>query len=288
MPKNCSICLSLVSRSNPGVECNGACKKTFHPKCVNLPVGLIDFLDSPGLKWMCEICSKKEMQVMMVTLEKCQQKQDDMLRSVEFCSASIDDFARKISDFSAALKKIEVLEAKVAKVEADNTSLRVEMANLNQYMRRNNIEISGVPETKGENVIEIVQNIGETVGVNISPTVIDTCHRVPNHSGGLKPKSIIVKFSSRLAKQNLLSAAKMKRQALNTSSLGLKNMNAKPFYLTDHLTPQNKMLLFKVKSYCRENGFKYVWVNDCKILVRKSDTDRIHHITDEASLAKLR
>lgn len=303
MPENCFDCRLLISRSNPGLKCSGVCHKWYHIKCVKLPAELVENLNIPGLSWTCSSCMKTgqptnvnmsqvsdmstKFQEMISNFEILKKKQEDMLLSVEYSSACIDNFNTKMSEFSVALKKIDFLEKKIVDLEKENSLLTAEVEDLQQYSRKNNLEINGIPQRNGENVMNIVKNIGNLVGVDISQNCIDACHRVPSRNQERNNKPIIVKFTSRIVKQNLLAATKANRHLMNASKLELPSMPEQKIYVSDHLTPKNKALLYKSKIFCRENNFKFVWVNDCKILVRKNETSRIVHIQNEASLSRL-
>lgn len=41
-------------------------------------------------------------------------------------------------------------------------------------------------------------------------------------------------------------------------------------YINDHLYPENKLFLGKLKTKCNEIGFDYAWCSDGKFVARKS------------------
>ena len=68
--------------------------------------------------------------------------------------------------------KINQLENKVISLEANTNSLE-------QYGRRNNLEISGIPDSISNNELEDkVIEILSTVDVNVSKSDIEACHRM--------------------------------------------------------------------------------------------------------------
>lgn len=295
MPEQCSTCRSVISRNNPGLQCLGGCCQWYHTKCHNVPAELADCIKVPGFSWSCKLCinnSKsgvisRDIQDLITNFEILKNKQEDMLKSIEFSSECVDQFNTKINEFASALKKIEYLEKKVVDLEAENSVLKTEMEELHQYSRKNNVEINGVPEKNGENVLNIVKSIGNLVGVQFETSCIDACHRVRSHNPDRKNKTIIVRFTSRLMKQNFQAAAKLNKHQLTSSKIGITSTSDQQIYVSDHLIPANKALLYKTKNVCREKNFKFVWVNDCKILVRKSETSRIIHIQNVTSLSKI-
>ncbi|KAL8589255.1 hypothetical protein ACOMHN_039898 [Nucella lapillus] len=72
-------------------------------------------------------------------------------------------------------KKDEIIEDLQTKVDS-----------LEQYTRRNSISISGVPEhvnASAQEDTDLVQKLGEAVGVKLTKDVIDRSHRVGRQTG---------------------------------------------------------------------------------------------------------
>ena len=69
-------------------------------------------------------------------------------------------------------KKVNVLEKKILTLESEHNSLE-------QYGRRNNIEIAGYPDSvPDQSLEEKVVDILNEISVNVSPKDIEACHRV--------------------------------------------------------------------------------------------------------------
>ncbi|KAL8606910.1 hypothetical protein ACOMHN_048706 [Nucella lapillus] len=98
------------------------------------------------------------------------------------------------------------------------SDLQIQVDSLEQYSRRNNVRISGIPEPKGGSVQEdtdnIVQKLGEAIGVRVTSEMIDRSHRVGKRTG-TSDRQIIVKFTSYRYSRLLM-----------TSRKGLKNKTA--------------------------------------------------------------
>lgn len=55
---NCTLCVNQISRSRPGVFCDG-CKNGFHAVCITKTADIIQLLNTiPGLSWKCSDCTK--------------------------------------------------------------------------------------------------------------------------------------------------------------------------------------------------------------------------------------
>lgn len=71
------------------------------------------------------------------------------------------------------------------------------MKNMEQYSRKNNIEIPGIPHFNNEDVSVIVEYIGKVIGISVrqEETVVHTGHIIP----GWKGRPLIVQSSTRMA-----------------------------------------------------------------------------------------
>lgn len=314
MGVSCKICNKNVSSRQSGMKC-GKCSMTFHSACARINEDQLNQILSNAMVWYCEKCrsenlnssvittdddvsgatlnyiTKKDMQSLINTvkneiLSELNTKFTTLLDSVNFCSNKITDFEANLKRVNEKLKLIDTYKEENDNLKIKINDLNKKICDMEDYSRRNNVEIQGVPEVRGENVVEIVDKIGKNIGVNCELSQIDACHRVPSRNKE-RPKSIIVKFNSRLVKQNFVAAARVKRGSVTTSKLGYTSAPDTPIYVTDHLTPMKKDLLFKTKKFCRDNDFKYVWVNDSKILIRKADNSRIIVIHNEEFLNTL-
>ena len=86
-----------------------------------------------------------------------------------------------------------------------------EIDDLEQYTRKHNLEIHGIPEQTDENLAEQVIALGKAwkaLNVTTRGEDIDICHRLVTGRNGSKPRPIIVRFKSYLAKKELYGARK--------------------------------------------------------------------------------
>ena len=73
---------------------------------------------------------------------------------------------------------------------------------LNQYNRRNNLEIQGIPSTVGDEILEDkVIEIFECLNTLLAKSDIEDCHRL----GKSNPKNVIVRFVNRKHRYATLS-----------------------------------------------------------------------------------
>lgn len=199
---------------------------------------------------------------------------------------------------TAQTRKMECIDKETAELRSTITQLSEQLQVKEQQGRINNLEISGVPILKGENLMNIVNNIAAKTGFSLLPHDIDYIHRVRRFA----PKSdhidansntqtssipnIIVRFTQRTKKNEMLAAIRARR-GLTTVDAGL-NGPSKPIFVNDHLTPQNKLLYKQARLISKEKGYKYIWLSECKILLRKNDTSKVLLISSECDLSKIK
>ena len=78
-------------------------------------------------------------------------------------------------------------------LENEIINLEIPNSNVDQYSRRNNVEIPGIPESVCESQLEEnVVDILKAIYVNITSNEIEACHRL-----GKKKENVIVQFINR-------------------------------------------------------------------------------------------
>ncbi|KAG5884314.1 hypothetical protein JTB14_018037 [Gonioctena quinquepunctata] len=138
------------------------------------------------------------------------------------------------------LRKFKNLR-KLAKQQIDNNTLNItnladEIDKIQQYSRMYNLEISGMPNEKNENLISITENIISVLGCTFGKQSIDSCHRVAYFNrDNKKPRNIILKLILNGQKQEIITAIR-KRKTLSSEEVN-KNLSLRSeIYINDHLT----------------------------------------------------
>lgn len=207
-------------------------------------------------------------------------------QSLEFINHNLDEFNKRISDceglireHSNKISEIGNLKTSIELMESDNHSRE-------QWARRSNVEIYGIPEQKGENLFSIIQNVVSKTEFKLDVnTDIDFVTRVAAKNNEPKrSKPIIVRFLSRWKKDEFL--AQVRKLKLKCCDLGYASKN-NFIYFNDHLTSFNKSLLLSAKKIAKEKNFKYVWVKNCSIMVRRNDSSPVIHIIRNSDLKKI-
>nr|XP_049707531.1 uncharacterized protein LOC126056909 [Helicoverpa armigera] len=193
-------------------------------------------------------------------------------KSIDFISSDYDEMkstVEKLAKDNLTLSKENDTLKSTVSVLSDRLN------NLEQHLREENLEIQGVTEHKNENLANLVEQCSRVVGYSFKEDDIVKCTRVAKLNKDSKlPRSIIVKFRSVRKRDEFYSAVYRynkvnKDNKLNTSLLGISG-DKKPVYVSEHLSPTNKMLHAAARQKAKELSYKFVWVKNGRIYVRKS------------------
>lgn len=206
-------------------------------------------------------------------------------KSVDFMSKGFDLFKKTLDDTQKELRGLKAENARLVKENCELTKQITEtkddLAELQQYSRRANLELKGIPKSTEKTVTEIVTALSTKVGVTLSPADIDVAHWVPTKDRNVS--NIVIKFMSCAARDKLLCATKKMR--LNTSDLGIAGST--PVYLNEHLCPSYKALLGKAIAAKKRHNWRHAWVANGRILMKKADNSDTIRIRNEADLAQI-
>jgi regulator of replication initiation timing len=301
---DCGKCLKSLKNVKGKVDCCG-CSKAFHFKCVNMSADDVAYLAELGQVWRCEPCAI-ERRRSMVLETATNVNYNDVLKLVQELKSEFKHVEKSLGEslnscheelitanekLLAQTNEIASLKGALEKMVSENTSLRntiskleTRIDDLEQYSRRNNFEIHGVPQNPNENVLNIVKSVGDAIGVKIEESMIDACHRLKTNQGSGRAPGIIVKMVRRIDTETILQKRRVKKD-LSTRHLGLAVDS--PVYINESLSPARRRLLAATREARKTKGYKYVWVRGGKIFCRKGDGDEVIHVKSMEDLARL-
>lgn len=166
-----------------------------------------------------------------------------------------DLFISKIADkvFNQLSAKFEVFKKECEdKVQLISKVCEEKVDTLEQYTRRNNVRVFGIPEEHGEKLEEKIIAACNKAGIAIIPDNIDRCHRLGIQEEG-KFRPVIIKFTSYKHRSALMYN---KRKFAGTKIV-----------VKEDLT---KIRYALFKECAQRFGFRNVWTADGVIKV-KSD-----------------
>lgn len=284
----CGKCKKSCQDDAKTAVCTGPCKNSFHLHCTDMKTrGELEKKKS----WKCTQCSDVMVEPSLADLMKAlKSTKEDLGRSIESCHQKLDESKKILEEqgkrLIECLDKIESLDLAVTSLERENVSLKARINDLEQYGRKNSVEIQGVPlpvptstgAQPRENAIEVVHRIGAAVGFQFQPYTIDACHRLGKVSNRSQPPGIIVKFTCRVEKESFMQKVKSRRDFSTRHVNGFENFDQRIF-VNDNLTEFNKMLFKKAREFKKANNFLFVWYKNGKILLRKTEKGKVFVIS---------
>jgi len=161
------------------------------------------------------------------------------------------------------------------KLKTEVAGLKIQIQDIEQYSRRDNIEIVGIPYTPREDLYAILDTIARTIDVTYSNSDVSIVHRLPDRKKTGKP-NIIVKFISRYYKDNWISAAIRGRRL--TANEICNTWEATNVYINDHLTFANKRLLGHLRGLVREKKIAKAGSRSSKVFFKVKTDDPVHYV----------
>ena len=150
---------------------------------------------------------------------------------------------------------------------------------MQQYLRRDCIEITGIPILPLDNPKQLVQELGSLIDVSVSEDQISTAHRLPDTK---KVKNrIIVKFVQRDKREEFYKKKKNlvgKKSSLLPSvqaEMGKSVLSDNKIHINESLTAYRKRLFGRINAFKKQHNHKFLWTANGKILLRETETSRI-------------
>lgn len=310
----CFVCnISCDSaKSESVVKCVGSCGRCVHFNCVK------DEIEGRKTRasrdWKCKDCRNTSSSISSANSTSSELTKDFLIRVMEqfkndvFCE--LKSFKTEITELSTSMQfmsdkidasnvLMEAIKTELDQIKQENNNLRAHnknltsevrdlkerLRNLEQYTRKNNVEISGIPVTAQENVLDIVKDVGAALGVEIQENQVSAAHRIPSYKKD-RNTSLIVQFHSRTTRDSLLSKF---RENKTLSAHQVNNaFSQQRVYVNEHLSPENKLFLAKLKQKCRDVGYTYVWCREGKFFIKKGPGDKSKKISSYEEMDKIK
>lgn len=210
---------------------------------------------------------------------KTQHNEISLLRQEVFeLKEQISTLSVSLTDNHAQyLMKLSQADTEIALLKSSVTHLRQQLCAQEQQSMRNELEIIGVPECETENLTHIVLTTSQLIGVQLQEADVDDISRVGplrpkgpklNDNDDRKPRPIRVKLLRRQKKDELLKAAKARR---NLTSETIVGGVPRKLYVNERLTRENRLLFRESRLRATANHFRYCWTRNGAIYVREND-----------------
>ena len=182
-------------------------------------------------------------------------------------------------------EEISNLKSLAAALKTQEIKDSIKVDELEQYGRRQNLEIVGVPEKEDENTNAIVLEVAKMLDVDIMSSHISTSHRLPKKKASSRNNSgsspIIVRFTSRDIR-NQVYANRTKARFVNLKNFSVSD--TKNIFVNENLIPTRKQLFWKTKQEVKNNSWKYIWTHNGNVFVKRDGNASITAIKNELDL----
>lgn len=207
--------------------------------------------------------------------------------SLQYCSEKVDEFAESMD---ALTNKIKDMERKITFMDTQNRSclLKIEFLEqrnmeLEQQHLSDQIEISGIPDSNDMDLPALVDKVVTKLGVQKEE--IFSVKRLPSRRTGSGP--VHVKIRQESARQKIISAA---RDATICAKDLMPNLTGQPaeekIRVREAITPYLKSLLWQAKQEMK-GVFKFIWVKEGKVLVRKNENAKIYKLRSKNDIQNI-
>ena len=156
--------------------------------------------------------------------------------------------------------QIKEIKEDINKLGNDGFNVEVKLDELEQYARRDCLEITGIPVVPNDSPALLVKEMSEIMGVNLNENDISIAHRLPP-TKKLKDR-LIVKFTRREKRDEIYSKRK------NLKSKRTKDL---PSVVCE---PESAVVSHKaqIKVIKRDHNYKFIWTANGKIMLKKTES----------------
>lgn len=193
--------------------------------------------------------------------------------------SSIESQRREFSEVKESMASVkrenEALKSELQRIKEKLQEQTEESQNLwyyhdelEQYTRKNSLEITGIPESCYESTEEVVIKIAEVLNVDITPGDIEISHKLKRRD----KTAIIVKFMNHKIKTKLYKERiKLKNIALTDLYPSYaSSVNPERIYINENLTSRRRRLVGTANGMRKDNLLVSVWTIDGKVFVKTS------------------
>ena len=230
-------------------------------------------------------------------LEFAMKLQNNMINKQTNLINDNKEFREKLSIIDSKFDELknenEVLTSKVSVAEKTSSTLSTDYKNINekviemernmhrmeQYSRRECIEIVGIPSSITNDLLEEhVLLIFEKLGVVLETMDIVACHWLE------KTNRVIVKLLNHKGSQYILEKKHKLRNIVFYNHDESENSNSRKIFINQTLCPYNRRLYGLVKDLSNESLIDSFWISNGTIKIRESSQSKPVSITHESDL----
>ena len=201
-----------------------------------------------------------------------------------------DSRFEKVTKANEVLKtKLEKTKLKLRGQEDETENLYTALDDLEQYTRKNSLEIQGIPDQCYSTTEEVVLKLASVLNVNVNPTDIEISHKLKRRGNNSSP--IIVKFLSHKVKTSLYKE-RVKLRHVKVTDLfpgysSAVSSDGPRIFFNENLTVYRRKIVSRASEMKRDGLLTSFWTIDGKIFVKTSPSGNPVRIFSEYDLDEL-
>lgn len=201
------------------------------------------------------------------------EEMEEIKLSLNFMSEEISKVAKQQSVLIGLMEEVKELKIKLIEKDKKITVLERRVDELEQYTRMEDVIMSGL-STRHRSYARMVAEEGnqggethketytieqqvvhflESKNIVVDSKMISACHMLPRKDK-VKPAAIVIRFTSRKAKTDLL------RQT--------KKLRGTAVYINEHLTKKNSEIAGQARALRKQGKIQSTWTRNCKVWIK--------------------
>ena len=226
---------------------------------------------------------QEELKPILKDINDVKGKCDEIEKSQKFLADQYDSIMtllqttkKQISGLEQSMNQNKTKIDQLEKLSNDQNAI---IDDLQQYIRRDCIEVTGVPLSPDVNAKQIIVEIGQLMGMELTEHHVSIAHPLPatkNIKNRLIAKFVHRDVKDEFYKKRKMIAAKTTKDLPSAARNGPINQK---IYINESLTANRRKLFGIMNAFKKEHHYKYLWTVNGKILLRESDSSKIHGFT---------
>jgi hypothetical protein len=279
----CYECKEDVSKEGDYVTCY-ACGSNYHFDCCGLSSRTWKAKShKKKTEWKCVACRENvrldsigsadeeeitdpNLLILKSIIEKLFKKHENIMNEKV---QSMSDIVQKMeSKMSSLVNKIKEVEQNTITLRAEINELRTNIEAEKQYTRSKNIKVIGMPSTGNDNTRKEILRLLNALKIDVNEAQL-TIHRVQSKTDN---SPVIIQCPNKAVRDEIVRKARKERPNLSLINTDLQD---RPIYFNDHLTPYYANLMMEARKLKTSLKYKYLWMNGEKIFLKKDENSKI-------------
>lgn len=232
---------------------------------------------------------KSELEVLRTSIKSLTARVDGIEKSQSFISEKYESVLKTLKSLNQTTNTLGKKDAELTKIadslaeranRVEQAVYRIECAidEVQQYSRRDCLEITGIPILPEENPKQLIKEIGTLIDVNVEDAHLAAAHRLPD-TKNVKHR-LIVKFVHRdtrdemYKKRRNLIGKNISNLPSVQAAMGLAATSNNKIHINESLTGYRKQLFGRINDFKRKNNYKYLWTANGKIMLKAQDSSQ--------------